>query len=556
MPDIEAVNVLNEIINSEARSRWTSPYAQSYTPARIKQILASAWNGCLLDQWTLFDLMEDTWPRLSKNLSEIKEKAKRLEWSVMPWSEEEDEPTTSAQEKAQLCKRGIWDMKPDPTTEQRGWEETILAIVDAYAKGFSVMEIDWELRSGEVLPKATRWVNPQYYALASEGNQLMLNPVSGDVNTQGLKPGYSYLYQFPPNKFLIAKHDHKVGAPGTNALLRPLAFYWAMANFTSQWLMEFSEMFGTPFRWATYKDKSPGVLTKLLTMLKNVGRAGYGAFPEGTEMNFIEPKNSITGNPQTYSLEYADKQADLLILHQTLTTDVGDSGSRALGDVHESVRADVVMAVAGVVEKVINEQLFPSICQLNYGNSEECPWIKASQADWIESAAMLERDKQILSIPGVKVSKQWFFDRHGLPMPEEGMSEEDLVGGGGPFQEEEGKPGQPGKPDQNLKAKAGDLGEQDRARNKLADAWLEQLTGVEGRWLGSVKPFFTHLIAAAESETVTDKQLVQAVQRASDVMPELFRNLDTEAVADALEKAMGAAAFNGANLRAAGRRKS
>ena len=135
-------------------------------------------------------------------------------------------------------------------------------------------------------------------------------------------------------------------------------------------------------------------------------------------------------------------------------------------------------------------------------------------------------------------------------MPEDGIDESDLIGGGGanPFATEEPRPGT------LVKAKAGDLDDQDKARNKLADAWLEQLTGVEGRWLGSVKPFFTHLIAAAESETVTDKQLIQAVQRASDVMPELFRNLDTEAVADALEKAMGAAAFNGANLRAAGRR--
>lgn len=410
MPDVDPINVLDEVIRSDARGRWTSPYAQSYTPARIKQILASAWNGCLHDQWTLFDLMEDTWPRLAKNLSEIKEKAKRLEWSVLPWSDDEGEPTAKAQDKAQLCKRGIWGMKPDPTSEQRGWEETILAIADAYAKGFSVMEIDWENRAGEVLPKATRWINPQYYALASEGNRLMLNPVMGEINTAGLKPGYSYLYEFPANKFLIAKHDHKVGTPGTNALLRPLAFYWAMANFTSQWLMEFSEMFGTPFRWATYKDKSPGVLTKLLTMLKNVGRAGYGAFPEGTELKFIEPKNSITGNPQTYSLEYADKQADLLILHQTLTTDVGDSGSRALGDVHESVRSDVVMAVAGVVERVINEQLLPAICRLNYGDDSECPWVKAEAADYIRSAAMLERDKALLSIPGVKVSRPWFYD--------------------------------------------------------------------------------------------------------------------------------------------------
>ena len=51
--------------------------------------------------------------------------------------------------------------------------------------------------------------------------------------------------------------------------------------------------------------------------------------------------------PQKLLIEMADRQADIAILGQSLTTDVADSGSRALGDVHKGVRQDVIEAVAG-----------------------------------------------------------------------------------------------------------------------------------------------------------------------------------------------------------------
>ena len=38
--------------------------------------------------------------------------------------------------------------------------------------------------------------------------------------------------------------------------------------------------------------------------------------------------------PQVALMNESDKACDILMLGQTLTTDVGSSGSRALGDVH------------------------------------------------------------------------------------------------------------------------------------------------------------------------------------------------------------------------------
>lgn len=84
------------------------------------------------------------------------------------------------------------------------------------------------------------------------------------------------------------------------------------------------------------------------------------------------------------------------------------------------------------------------------------------------------------------------------------------------------------------------------ATGKVIDAALEELTGVEARWLGGVKPFFARLVRLAQDERVTDADFVKALEGASREMPELFGKMDAKAVQVALEAAMGAACVNGA----------
>ena len=87
------------------------------------------------------------------------------------------------------------------------------------------------------------------------------------------------------------------------------------------------------------------------------------------------------------------------------------------------------------------------------------------------------------------------------------------------------------------------------ATDKLTDNVLENLTGVEERWLGGVKPFFAQLVDMAQSEHVTDAEFVQtleaALEKGSTVFPELFGKLDSGALMEAMNDAMGPALING-----------
>ncbi len=63
---------LASIIRPQVRERWLLPQVGAITPQYIEMTLRGALAGTHIPQWELFNLMEDTWPRLRKNTLELK----------------------------------------------------------------------------------------------------------------------------------------------------------------------------------------------------------------------------------------------------------------------------------------------------------------------------------------------------------------------------------------------------------------------------------------------------------------------------------------------------
>ena len=56
---------MDQVVQTNARDRWGGILARNYTPERVESILRGALNGNLLDQHELFNLMEETSPRIN-----------------------------------------------------------------------------------------------------------------------------------------------------------------------------------------------------------------------------------------------------------------------------------------------------------------------------------------------------------------------------------------------------------------------------------------------------------------------------------------------------------
>jgi phage gp29-like protein len=127
--------------------------------------------------------------------------------------------------------------------------------------------------------------------------------------------------------------------------------------------------------------------------------------------------------PQVALMNESDKACDILMLGQTLTTDVGDSGSRALGDVHATVRGDILQAVATWIGQVVTTQLIPAIVRMNYGAgiaSEDMPYAEIVIPKPKDEKAIAERIKIVTKDIGLPVSNKWIYNELGISEPQEG----------------------------------------------------------------------------------------------------------------------------------------
>ncbi len=427
--------------------RWMeNSLARRLMPGTVESILRNGLSGDLTDQLALFNVMLDTWPRLQHNVRTLCEAVEAAPFEVHPWSDDDGtEITDTAQEKASLVTRALWGMKPDLKRMEFSLEDAVKGMARGTVQGHCVQEILWEVREDvlgqAMMPRAMRRVGTQHYGYpgwsTGQADALMFRP---DKNRTGR------FTEFPDYQFLTGIFPGHDGHPSIAAPLRSLAKYWVAATFGVEWLISYAQLFGQPFRWATYKNET--AKAAVCGMLANIGAAAWGAFPEGTVVNLEEARASAGELPQTLLIKLAEEACDILILGQTLSSDTGDKGggSYALGKVHATVRRERLSACAGQVAKVLTHQLAHAVIHLNYGECTECPEIRADLPEPEDQKANAERD-DILHKMGLPMAKEFLYERHGIPIPDD---DDDLLEAPAP-PVAPGLPGQPVDPDAKAK---------------------------------------------------------------------------------------------------------
>jgi phage gp29-like protein len=552
--------VMGDIVVPNSQDRWMSSAMRKYKPEEVAKVFAGALNGDLTQQYELFDMMEET-ARISKNLNQLKDAVLDLERLVQPWAAKGAKPTPEAERRARLVEEVLWHMRPNIAADENDFDDTIYDLLDAKGKGISLLEIDWADENGERYmvetstgiaagPRCTRLVHPRYYGYPSGSNlpdRLMLNAReiqraasmvmdSGPRATDVLQETGSGWAELPPHKFLLGIKKSKSGHPIKGGLLRTLGFWWAAANFAGEWFVNYAQIFGMPIRWATFDTSmTPTDKGTLQKMLKFMGSSAWAMFPAGTTFELKEAQKAASDNPQMSLLEFFHTLCDIVILGQTLTSDVGDSGSRALGDVHQGVLNDVVCGLGNWAGKIITRQLIEPICLFNFGDLKDCPWLSMLPVDNEAPEKKATRFKTLVEA-GFRIPEQWAHEQVGVPVA---RANEAVI-------------------ERQAQTTSADQLDESSARGKaihvhaksstdqLIDRGLEELTGVQARWLAGVKPIFQSLVAKAKDDTISDADFVTALAKAKDRIPELFDTMDARVLADWFERSMGAAVVNGA----------
>lgn len=149
---------LRTIIRPHVHDQQLSPIPVDFDPTTLGWILEEGSRGNLLLQNELFNTMEDTWDRLRVNLNKLKQAVCKLPYNLQPWTEKGREPSPSALEKAAFVEHVLHNQKARTWEGQHNFHATIYELLDAVARGISVLEIDWTLEAGRYVPLGTRRV--------------------------------------------------------------------------------------------------------------------------------------------------------------------------------------------------------------------------------------------------------------------------------------------------------------------------------------------------------------------------------------------------------------
>jgi hypothetical protein len=228
-------------------------------------------------------------------------------------------------------------------------------MLDATLKGFSISEAVWKRDGNRIVPDDIVAHDQRRFVFDVDWRPRLLTWTN-------MRDGQ----ELPDRKFLV----HRFGVKGNNPyglglgtrLFWPVLFKREGVTF---WL-HFMEKFASP----TVVGKTPyGTLTdeqnKLLQILRSVRGASAITVPIGTDISFLEAARSGSVTYPDF-LGYWDKQISICVNGETLTTDIGGSGSRAASETHADMLDMLVDSDGDLLSVTLRETLLQWLIDYNY----------------------------------------------------------------------------------------------------------------------------------------------------------------------------------------------
>ena len=311
-----------------------------------------------------------------------------------------------------------------------------------------------------------------------------------------------------PMSIIVPRNNPKFDNPYGESLLSKV--YWSI-NFKKaafKYWVEFTEKYGSPFAIGkpprnAGKKEYDELHEKLIEMV----RGSAVTIPNDATIEFLNNNSKASADIFKELTNFCNAEISKAILGQTLTTEAGDKGARALGQVHDNVRMDLAQS-----DQLMAETCFDILIRwtvdINFGVNIEAPHFKYFHEEDIKKD-VAERDK-ILSEMGVVFTPEYYQETYNLQESDFEIKE----------------PTEPTEPEfQEPKSKFED--------QKAVDAFIESLTDKE---LQKQAKFVQPIIKMI--------QKAKSFDEANEKLLELFVKIRPEE----LEKNIGRAIFNTQNL--------
>lgn len=256
-------------------------------------------------------------------------------------------------------------------------------ILNAPLYGYQPIEIVWEALNGYVVPQKIE-AKPQEWFFFNSDRQLCFKQKGqsdGVVLDESVK------------KFLCPRHDSDYMNPYGQAILSRCFWDVVFIKGGMEFWIKFIEKWGQPFFTGKYEEgASEADKDSLLDMLEKMVQDACAIFPNNSTVEIKEAAGK-SASAQIYSqlIQICKNNISKNILGQTLTTDIGNTGSYAAGKVHAEVREDIVNADRRLVIDTMN-QFLEWIHEINF-NDGNAPTFELNDEEDIKEKVEIQKAK-------------------------------------------------------------------------------------------------------------------------------------------------------------------
>ena len=365
------------------------------TPARMARVMHQADQGLSLEYMQLAETMEERDAHYAAVLGTRKRQVTQLPMSVEPIR-------TDAMHTKQADFLRDW-------LKTRVLEDALFDMADAVGKGYSVLEIDWDVGPKQIVPRKLTWRPQRYFEIdQADGDTVLLR---GDKGV--LEP-------LAPCKFIVHRHPNKSGLVLRSGIARIAAWGWMLKEYAARDWSTFVQNYGQPIRVGKYgADAGDTDRDVLWTAISNIAGDCAALIPKDMDIEFVEKANTTEG-ARLYreKCDWHDQQISKAVLGQTTTTDA-ISGGHAVAKEHRLVQEDIERHDARRLGTSVTQQLFAVMIGLNFPGSDDCPQCHIGRPDEVPLSEIVNTIDRLAPF-GLRVKLEDILQRMFMEAPKDG----------------------------------------------------------------------------------------------------------------------------------------
>lgn len=214
------------------------------------------------------------------------------------------------------------------------------------------------------------------------------------------------------------RHMMLIGDPRSLGRLTKAALYVIYKRNSMSDFAAFIEKFGRPFIEGEYDGYDEKIRRKLLNDLFRHSGGSVLVRPAGSKITLHDiASKGATGELHKTFIQLCDEEISKLYLGSTLTVEVGDKGTQALGNVHQEGQEDVAGLTKQWLLDVLNYELTDVLTDLGLRTRGGEFSFAAPKTKNLTARANVD---QTLFNMGVAFPESYFAETYGIPAAEDG----------------------------------------------------------------------------------------------------------------------------------------